>query len=476
LAALTLVRLVVAAMVPLAPDEAYYWVWSRVLQPGYLDHPPMVALWVRLGTAIGGQNALGVRLLGPIGALVGSLLLADAGERLFAGRGVGARSAALLNATLMVGAGSVTMTPDTPLLFFAVVALWALVRAGEGGRWWWLVVGVAVGAAMASKYTGVLLGFAVPAWLIWTRRWEALRSGWLWAGGAVALAVFAPVLVWNGQHEWVSLLKQGGRAGDWRPERAAQFVAELVGGQVGLATPGIFALFAAGLWRAVRRAAKGAARRDGASTLLVALALPGVAIFAEHALGDRVQANWLALLYPPLAIAAARWGAGWWRLACGFGLGLTALVYVQAVTAALPLPALLDPTMRLAGWDGLARDAAALAGREGLGFIASEEYSQAAELAWWAPAGTEVLGVQPRWALFRLDDPAPAAGLLLVSARRSEGPDALAWTDISELGPLVRARGGVEAERFRVYRVLLRTGSVAKIGVSAKILPRPRGE
>ena len=61
LAALTLVRLVVAATVPLAPDEAYYWVWSHHLQPGYLDAPPMVAIWVRLGTLIAGQTPLGVR-------------------------------------------------------------------------------------------------------------------------------------------------------------------------------------------------------------------------------------------------------------------------------------------------------------------------------------------------------------------------------------------------------------------------------
>src|SRR5689334_3017812 len=46
LAALTLVRLGVAAWAPLAPDEAYYWVWSRSLAPGFLDAPPMVALWI----------------------------------------------------------------------------------------------------------------------------------------------------------------------------------------------------------------------------------------------------------------------------------------------------------------------------------------------------------------------------------------------------------------------------------------------
>ena len=76
LAALTALRLVVAAVTPLAPDEAYYWVWSRDLQGGYLDHPPMVALFIRAGTLMVGENVLGVRLMGPLSLALGSVLLA----------------------------------------------------------------------------------------------------------------------------------------------------------------------------------------------------------------------------------------------------------------------------------------------------------------------------------------------------------------------------------------------------------------
>ena len=50
------------------------------MAPGYLDHPPMVALWIRFGTALAGQTALGVRLLGPFAAALGSILLAQAGR------------------------------------------------------------------------------------------------------------------------------------------------------------------------------------------------------------------------------------------------------------------------------------------------------------------------------------------------------------------------------------------------------------
>src|SRR5262245_45274077 len=78
LTGLTLLRLAVAAAVPLVPDEAYYWVWSRALAPGYPDHPPMVALWIRAGTLLAGEGSLGVRLLGPLSVAAASLLLADA--------------------------------------------------------------------------------------------------------------------------------------------------------------------------------------------------------------------------------------------------------------------------------------------------------------------------------------------------------------------------------------------------------------
>ena len=125
-------------MTPLSPDEAYYWVWSRALAPGYLDHPPMVALWIRAGTDLLGPGALGIRLLGPLSAALGSVLLAMAAEDLFPDRRLGGPAAALFNATLLLGVGAITMTPDTPLLFFWTAASWGWARLLRTARpgWW----------------------------------------------------------------------------------------------------------------------------------------------------------------------------------------------------------------------------------------------------------------------------------------------------------------------------------------------------
>lgn len=461
---LTLLRLAVAAATPLSEDEAYYWVWSHALAPGYLDHPPMVALWIRAGTWLAGEGALGVRLWAPLSAAAGSVLLARSAELLFPGRRLGVPAAALLNATLLVGAGAVTMTPDTPLLLFWTATIWALarlLRSGDGR--WWLAVGLFAGCAMASKYTGGFLGLGIVLWLLWVpglRRW--FRSGFLWLGGFVAAASFAPVVLWNAEHGWASFAKQGGRTGDWDPGAALRHVSELLGGQVGLATPLVFILLSAGVWAAVRRAAA----RDPAWSLLAALTVPGLLVFFQHAIGDRVQANWPAIVYPAAAIGAA--GLGWrlWRPAVALGLAITALVYVQGAASPFPLPRRLDPILiRLGGWEGVSRDLEAMRRQQGAAWIASEAYGSASLLAWRAPPGVPVLGAEGRWALFRLPRAASTEpGLLLVSQRRSEPPDPAYWATARQVGQVVRTRGsapgGVEAERFRVYRVTQRPGAL----------------
>ena len=463
LLALTAVRLLVAAYSPLSADEAYYWVWSRALAPGYLDHPPMAAWWIWAGTQVAGDGPLGIRLLGPLSAALGSLLLARTADVLLPGRQAGIVAACLLNSTLLLGIGAVTMTPDTPLILFWTATFWALAQVLHTGRGaWWLLVGVMAGCALLSKYTALLLGVGCLIWLLLVpsaRAW--LRRPWPWLGGIVAGLVFLPVLVWNASHGWASFIKQGGRTADWQPGRALVFLGELVAGQIGLATPLVLMLCGAGAWMALRQAR----RRSPAWTLLAALIWPGVAVFVQHALGDRVQANWPAVIYPAAVVAAA--GVGWrlWRPAAALGLAMTALVYAQATLGAVPLPRRADVTLiRLAGWDQLATEVEAARQASGAKWIAAEEYGLASQLAFALP-GTEVAGVAPRWAFFQLP-PAAAAlrsgpGLLVQSNRRREPPDPGQWQGVEIVGHVSRGRRGVEAERYTLYRVVAHIGGEA---------------
>ena len=437
----------------------------------------MVALWIRVGTWLAGNGAIGVRLLAPLASALGSVLLVRAGDDLLPGRRAGLTAAILLNATLLFGIGAATMTPDTPLLLFWTGTLWALGRLYVTRRGvWWLIAGLAAGLALDSKYTAVLLLPAIAAWVgatpvvrPWLRRWEP------WAAVCLAGLVFAPVLVWNADHDWISFSRQAGRAADWKPSRALQYIVELLAGQVGLATPLIAVLLGAGIVLAVRRA------REPAWSLLAALTVIPALVFVQHALGDRVQANWPAIIYPAASIAAAglasdQGAARWLRLlwpGAALGLALTALVWVQAIFAPFPLPLGWDPTLlRLGGWHDLA--AAVDAARQPqTAFVAAESYGDAAILARLLPDDVPVVGVDPRWSFFRFPDGrstiAGHTGLLLRSARRADVRETSDWAELTPIGTLARQRDGVTAERYWLYRVVGREG-----GVPAAVMPARR--
>ena len=259
--ALVALRLVAAAWTPLTFDEAYYWMWSKHLAGGYYDHPPMVALVIRLGTMIAGDTELGVRLVSILLALPMSWAVYRTAAILFGGARRGSTATILLNVTLMAAVGTMIVTPDAPLLVASSFVLFFLAKVLETGRGaWWLAVGAAVGAALLSKYTALFFGPAILIWLVSVpelRRW--LISPWPYLGGLVALALFAPVIVWNADHQWVSFIKQIGRARieDFRPG----FIGELIPTQIAFATPLVWMLGAMGLYALWRRNAGALAAR-----------------------------------------------------------------------------------------------------------------------------------------------------------------------------------------------------------------------
>ncbi|MBR0560648.1 glycosyltransferase family 39 protein [Neokomagataea sp. TBRC 2177] len=405
---LTAARLVLAAWLPLTPDEAYYAVWSHHLQGGYLDHPFMVALWVRVGTWLCGDNPLGVRLLGPISVVPGSILLVQAARRLCGTQAHGVRAVWLLNATLMIGLGCATMTPDTPLVFFVTLALYALscaVTAKERVMQcaWWGAVGGALGLGFDSKYTAILLVAAIAAAVLSSKEWRWKPAPW--CAVPAFLMCIVPVVLWNANHHWASFIKQGGRTGDWHPTRALQFLGELLGGQVGLATPLIFVIFALGLRAAYQRRAEFGAR------ILCWMALLPLGVFVQHALGDRVQANWPAVIYPVWALIGAlstvriRW-------AVAAGIAIFGLVLVHAVVHLPFLAPTKDPIIRQAGgWKEFNASVLARAYALHADAIAVDDYGVAAEVK---RSGTSIpiIGLDPRWHF--LGQPLESFGKVLI--------------------------------------------------------------
>jgi hypothetical protein len=193
-----LLNLVQAAYTELDPDEAYYWMYAHELDWGYFDHPPAVALFIRLGTGL---------FVGELGVRLGTILL-QLGSFYFiwqlAGKPRAQRElltlAGLLAAMPMLQVYGFIATPDGPLLFFAALFFYLyqqyLSKASWGNT---LLLGACMAALLYSKYHGVLLIFFV---LLSNLR--LLRQPSFYAASAFGFVLFLPHLYWQYNHDFPS--------------------------------------------------------------------------------------------------------------------------------------------------------------------------------------------------------------------------------------------------------------------------------
>lgn len=466
--ALVLARLIVAWATPLAIDEAYYWLLSRNLAGGYYDHPPMVVLLIRAGTLLAGDTEFGVRFVFVLLGVAATWAVWRAAAILLRDAGLAATAALFFNLTMFVAVGTVLATPDAPLIVASAFVLFFLAKVYETGQGaWWLAVGAAAGAALLSKYTALFFGVSIAIWLLLVpelRRW--LLTPWPWLGGIVALALFAPVLVWNAGHDWVSFLKQGGRVGV--REFSPRYLGEHLAAQFGTATPGVFVLGAMGLVAFLR--GEGGSR--AARILIGALVWPLAIYFLWHSLHSRVEGNWTAPLIPAFVIAAAAAGdkiewrgawrklAGWSRrLAAPVALILVGFVYLQAAIGLIPADA-TDPTARQigAGWSELGPRIDAIRRAAGAPAVLATNYGTVAWLAFYLPSRPPVIQVNERirW----VDAPEPDAALFrgpLIYVCKAPCPEPERvlgkFERVAEPLKLPRIRRGVTVEDYWVWRL-----------------------
>ena len=203
-AAITLMRIIAAYHVPLTGDEAYYWEWSRHLAFGYVDHPPMVAWTIALFSPFGltpGAIRLGFVLCGLIATLAGAAAATD-----LAGgdRRAGAVTAVAFSLTPLFSLAFGSATPDGPYLAAWTVSLWLTVRAFKSRRPIdFALLGVAMGIALLTRFFAAALVFGIAMYALAPTRRVLWQAG-LWIAFAVGAVVYAPFIVWNAQHDWVT--------------------------------------------------------------------------------------------------------------------------------------------------------------------------------------------------------------------------------------------------------------------------------
>jgi len=390
----------------LAPDEAYYWVWSRHLAFGYLDHPPMVAYLIRLGTLLGSSEFC-VRWPMTLLAAANLLLIAWTARRLIGHKRAGAFvGIAMLCSPIFTILGSFA-TPDTPIYFFetaALVTALSIFSPGlldaarrppdnvpeydsltRGRRW--LLFGLLLGLAVVSKYTGALLGFAVLGALLWSAEGRRhLQTRWPWLGAALSLAVFSPVIWWNYQRDWPSFRFQMSHAGASPDDHLTlRYLGDFLSGQAGACTPVLFFLcifVLAVYWS--RRGLQMVER-----ILLLAATIP-LATIAVSAFRQRPEINWPVFAYFPALLLVGLYLADHWtpRLVT---TARVAIIVELVFTILLHLPQLfwaVAPRISVAAWDqqyGWPQLAAETTRRAGDLPVIATQYQDASELSFYMP-------------------------------------------------------------------------------------------
>ncbi len=233
-----IVYLVLAAFLPAADDEVYYWCWSKDLQWSYYDHPPMTAVLIRLATAVLGDSIFAFR----VPACIASAFALYVISRLTCSR-------PLIWGVLLTPVFTflaVLMTPDSPLLMCWAAYLWWLVELHQrmtlstdglpenppsAHLRWWLIGGLILGCGILSKYT---MGLAVPVAfvsLLLTRQpWQHWLKGYI-VHGVVAFVVASPILIYNVQQNFEPLLFQWRHSAQKTPNALISIV-EFIGIQI----------------------------------------------------------------------------------------------------------------------------------------------------------------------------------------------------------------------------------------------------
>ncbi|HMK43937.1 MAG TPA: hypothetical protein VK445_07340, partial [Dissulfurispiraceae bacterium] len=231
--------------------------------------------------------------------------------------------------------------------------------------------------------------------LLFSEKRALLRTPYPYLAAGVSLVVFLPVIVWNAQHDWVTLRHTAGQAHIASGlQLTPQAFAEFLGSQIGAVTPILFVLTIPALF------IKHLLKKDVRHQFLFWFGVPIIVFFLAKSLQAKVQPNWAMTGYITALAAVCTAAFGGYGLPektrerlrrffhIGFALALLATVAAHVVPATTLLPVKLDPSARLRGWQQMGAQVGAIEKmltEQGGVLIFSDSYQVASELAFYVP-------------------------------------------------------------------------------------------
>ena len=187
-------------------DELDFLMNARQLAWGYVSYPPITPFFARIGLELFGESLRGLRVLPAIAQgvamILGALIARDMG---------GKRNAQILTA-FAVFITPVSLMGGTMIMYFSFDYLWWVtvafftvrLLATDDARYW-LGIGAGIGLGMMTKYTMIFWVAGLVVAVLVTPARKYLRSKLLYLGAGLALLIFLPNLIWQIQHNFISL-------------------------------------------------------------------------------------------------------------------------------------------------------------------------------------------------------------------------------------------------------------------------------
>ncbi len=193
----TILNTIQAYTLEIHADEAYYWLYSRFLDWGYFDHPPMVAIFIRIGDSIV-HSELGLRLMTVLSSTASLYVLWLIVKRY----AVQAKWFILVVSSIFIFHiyGFMT-TPDAPLFLFTVLFYFIYQKYLDDNHIKWaLLLAVIIACLLYSKYHGILLvGFTLLSNI------KLLKRGSFWFIVVLSAILYLPHILWQINHDYPSI-------------------------------------------------------------------------------------------------------------------------------------------------------------------------------------------------------------------------------------------------------------------------------
>ncbi|GAA4263986.1 glycosyltransferase family 39 protein [Dactylosporangium darangshiense] len=218
--------LMVAGLLSLSPaygfhgDEMYFVVAGQHPAFGYVDQPPLTPLLSAASVAVLGVSPTAVRTLPALEMALVVIIVGFIARDLGGSRRAQVLAAVTAGVSGYLAAGHLHTTTEPDLLIWAVV-IWLLVRLLAGGdRRLWVAVGVSAGIGLENKDTLLFLAAGLAVGVLLCRRWEVVRSSWVWTAVVIAAVMWAPNLAWQAMNGWPQLTMASRIAGYAATNRA----------------------------------------------------------------------------------------------------------------------------------------------------------------------------------------------------------------------------------------------------------------